>query len=619
MVSFSYCRPARQRISENICHNDIRSLGRDKMNSRGGSAIDERIRFEVEQQTRSLLHHAKATNATIRKCVSRKIGEKLQKAVVESANPAPNKNDFSSRNSDKNATANLDAHNSAIHSEILQDHRTRKQRPTSPFELLSSKDQDASRFIYREAPVSSPAIDESPDELLAHVRGTNRTLRKTQSEIFPHYERLYRTRKESKIVAEVSHASLYVPPEKKQAKVRKLRLEKLRKREVREEAKLTAQLLGASASMISFQSLREKVRKDKSEQAGEKLRRVELFKRNQRYVKRRLKILRNKQKKDKKMSITRDKRIVNKLLKKNKRKEEKRLLVARSKTHMLERTSKGSYELVDVVNPKNGLLKYKKFIPKCGMRGGVNSNRQKLQAPSSTICIDGFVLFSSEEAAAHMENSSENRVVGVANTLSYDEMFNPSTANLSDLNEESSQMYGPYQPWGGLTPIATPNSGKSSYSGQAVTIPSVSGAFLIGNETLSGKIPMVDSNQSVDDGELQMPSSEGWKPLGESRQTLEWGRATSANNMISNGSLSRSSISSQGSSEIPLRMDVSSPFNARRHYAKTTLKPLSPAFRSTSSRDSSSMHDTVIGNLPAPWGQVKEEHMVGRGPIFTDV
>ena len=71
--------------------------------------------------------------------------------------------------------------------------------------------------------------------------------------------------------------------------------------------------------------------------------------------------------------------------------------------------------------------------------------------------------------------------------------------------------------------------------------------------------------------------------------------------------------------EIPLRMDVSSPFNARRHYAKTTLKPLSPAFRSTSSRDNSSMHDTVIGNLPAPWGQVKEEHMVGRGPFFTDV
>ena len=94
-----------------------------------------------------------------------------------------------------------------------------------------------------------------------------------------------------------------------------------------------------------------------------------------------------------------------------------------------------------------------------------------------------------------MENSAENQVVGVGNSLSYDEMFNPSTANMSDLTEESSQIYGPYQPWGGLTPIATPNSRKNNYSGQAVTIPSVSGAFLIGNETLSGKIPMVDSNQ----------------------------------------------------------------------------------------------------------------------------
>ena len=127
---------------------------------------------------------------------------------------------------------------------------------------------------------------------------------------------------------------------------------------------------------------------------------------------------------------------------------------------------------------------------------------------------------------------------------------------MSDLAEESSQMYGPYQPWGGLTPIATPNSSNRNYSGQAVTIPSVSGAFSIGNETLSGKIPMVDSNQLKDDVELQMPSSESWKPLEESRQTLEWGRATSASNMISHGSLSHSSISSQGSGEIPLRMDV---------------------------------------------------------------
>ena len=59
--------------------------------------------------------------------------------------------------------------------------------------------------------------------------------------------------------------------------MRKLRLEKLQKREIREEAKLKAQLLGASASMISFQSLREKVRKDKNERTGEKLRRVELL------------------------------------------------------------------------------------------------------------------------------------------------------------------------------------------------------------------------------------------------------------------------------------------------------------------------------------------------------
>ena len=123
------------------------------MGSHGGSAIDERIRFEVEQQTRSLLHHAKATNATIRKCVSRKIGEKLQKAVMESVNPAHDRNHFAGKNSDKNTSANLDAHNSAINNETLEDYRRRKQRPTSPFELLSGKDQDASRFIYRDAPL----------------------------------------------------------------------------------------------------------------------------------------------------------------------------------------------------------------------------------------------------------------------------------------------------------------------------------------------------------------------------------------------------------------------------------------------------------------------------------
>jgi len=56
------------------------------MDAYGNAVIDERIRYEVDEQTRGLLHHSKATHATIRKCVSRTIGKKLQQEASEVSN-----------------------------------------------------------------------------------------------------------------------------------------------------------------------------------------------------------------------------------------------------------------------------------------------------------------------------------------------------------------------------------------------------------------------------------------------------------------------------------------------------------------------------------------------------
>ena len=607
------------------------------MDAYGNAVIDERIRYEVDEQTRGLLHHSKATHATIRKCVSRTIGKKLQQEASEVSNhssiqPRRSVNSNMGKNNNNDNEENftysnndLDTNNSAIASAIFEKQQVNRKRSVSPFDLLSSKDRDASEFMYSDAPISSPILPEKPEEIVAHVRQTNRSMRKSQSDIFPPYERLYRTRKETKIVAEVSHPNLYIPPNEKQEKIRKMRIERLRKKEMRERAKSAARLLGASASMISSQYVNEKVREDRNKHVGEKLKGVEAIKRKQRYVKRRLDVLQKKKKKEKKLLIQRNKTIVNKMLRRNARKEENRRIRAKNNTHMLRRTSKGSYEMVDVINPKTGTVKYKKFIPKRGMRGMIHLNRSKIEVPSSIMCIDGYMLFTPEENAdprlIRTSTSQGMRVDSAGNNfLTYNEMFNPSTANTSGLAEgSSSEMYGPHQPWGGLTPIATPKNKYKKRNGKqtSLVIPSVSGAFSIGNETLSGSLPPVEKKKNNNNvGEIQMPMEEGWQPI-PVEQTIEWGRVTSANNMISaNGSLSRSSIHSQGSAEIPVRMDVSSPFNARRHYAKTTIKPLSPAFRSTSSRDNSSMHDTVIGNLPAPWGHVREEHMVSRGPIF---
>ena len=58
------------------------------MDAYGNAVIDERIRYEVDEQTRGLLHHSKATHATIRKCVSRTIGKKLQQEASEVSNPS---------------------------------------------------------------------------------------------------------------------------------------------------------------------------------------------------------------------------------------------------------------------------------------------------------------------------------------------------------------------------------------------------------------------------------------------------------------------------------------------------------------------------------------------------
>ena len=133
------------------------------------------------------------------------------------------------------------------------------------------------------------------------------------------------------------------------------------------------------------------------------------------------------------------------------------MLVARSKTHMLERTSKSSYELVDVVNPKMELRSTKSLFQNVVCVGELirTGKKCKLLLPLYVLMVLSYSHLTKQLLIwkIHPQIGSWSW-----NSLSYDEMFNPSTANMSDLAEESSQMYGPYQPWGGLTPIATPNS-----------------------------------------------------------------------------------------------------------------------------------------------------------------
>ena len=55
-----------------------------------------------------------------------------------------------------------------------------------------------------------------------------------------------------------------------------------------------------------------------------------------------------------------------------------------------------------------------------------------------------------------------------------------------------------------------------------LVIPSVSGAFSIGNETLSGSLPPVEKKKNNNNvGEIQMPMEEGWQPI-PVEQTIEW-------------------------------------------------------------------------------------------------
>ena len=96
------------------------------MDAYGNAVIDERIRYEVDEQTRGLLHHSKATHATIRKCVSRTIGKKLQQEASEVSNHSSiqprrsvNSNMGENNNNDNeenfnNSNNDLDANNSAI-------------------------------------------------------------------------------------------------------------------------------------------------------------------------------------------------------------------------------------------------------------------------------------------------------------------------------------------------------------------------------------------------------------------------------------------------------------------------------------------------------------------------
>ena len=125
----------------------------------------------------------------------------------------------------------------------------------------------AGRYVYDESLASPqemrrsqvPQLPEDTNEVIASVRITNRSMRDVNNRIKPNFERLYRTRKECKVVAEASHPDMYQTLSEKREKIRAHRLQKCRRRERLAQNRSVATLLSNSVNMISQQVAEEKV------------------------------------------------------------------------------------------------------------------------------------------------------------------------------------------------------------------------------------------------------------------------------------------------------------------------------------------------------------------------
>ena len=621
-----------------------RPPSRQDISLEGGT---NRIRYEVNEQTRSLLHEGSATVSTIAKCVSRSVGKMLkgQEAQGKARNYRSSPSLINLPTSKKLSSSSSDGENpyhpggSAILPGHLQSSKS-KSKPKKPFAMLSQMNTQAGRYAYDESLASPqemrssqiPQLPEDTNEVIASVRITNRSMRDVNNRIKPNFERLYRTRKECKVVAEASHPDMYQTLSEKREKIRAHRLQKCRRRERLAQNRSVATLLSNSVNMISQQVAEEKVRHVKMQQYRQAANDADQLRRHRRYLKNRLNLFHNRQKKEKQLKFQRTKRNVDKLLQKNYSKESYRLHKIKSSKTILRTTSKPGFVMAKIVD-KYGRSR-DTYLPKLGKKGNTGKTLKRGVLNTSSICVDGFTLYDDDEFAeerARYLNSSEimnsvtldqggngSRNSAIKNQFNNSSLsYQPSTSSALEhpgfgepvssrrLNSQTpvEQHYGRMQPWGGVYPGDRRVKSASSSQSRPISIPRLTGAFSIGNEGLEGA---KDNSATMP---IEGPDAEGWEPMEPSPQALSWSRVQSANSRISaHGSLS--SVESSG--EVPVRMTIGSPFNAKRHYGKLVV-PLSPPFQSTGGRSNSTMFDPVIGSLPAPWGAVRPEHQVSRG------
>jgi hypothetical protein len=600
----------------------------------------DRIRHEVNEQTRTMLHDGSAIVSTIEKCVSRSVGKsmKLSRSTPSlfhrgTVQVLESKESRGVRSIEPNSV--FQPGGSAIFSaeNVLEKNNQPSTSPTA-YERLAMMSDDATKYQYDDGGVHSaesivPEVTIA-SETIQNVKAANRQLRNEHYNIKPSYERLYRTRKECKIVAEASYPMLYSTLSEKQAKIKERRLQSLRRRERVEQGRARARFLGNATNMIGQQIANEAVRNLKTRKVTEAARDADQLRRHRRYVKARLHVFHERQKLDGIAKTKLAKEKVANLLRKNSKHDLKRLEMVKSTRSVLHRTSTSSFVFAETVD-KYG-RKREIFLPKLGERGKGNETMTRPPLHTSTICVDGYTLFEPNEIEGITQEFPVNSTTSTAQIVyepstssaigaheltrttssshgNRDGSFGPTASSRTTVHPPPGKIYGGNQPWGGLAPVQR----NESTRGHAIVIPSISGAFTIGNETLE---PVSHKSTGSSQGgisdekiHLDSPGNESWKPM-NNENAIAWARVNSANSRISaHGSVSEIETSEN---TVPIRMDVGSPFNARKHYGKLDV-PLSPPFKSTGGRGHSTMYDPVIGAFPAPWGVVRPEHMVSRG------
>ena len=517
-------------------------------------AFEDPVRYEVAEQTRTLLHDGSATIKTISKCFDRSFSSSssiLQSGSsdVDRSRASASLGALSQVGSHilRSGTSRLEFDSSLGNLDNTEASRISQKRKSSmsPYTKLLHSAHEASQFSFQEKPVAPQYRLQPPHErpLSASTLGRigRDATRKIYNELSTNstglmtmsvHDRLNKMTKQERDSIVENRTKIgqkvLLDHAQKVNQVRCRRAESVLRRQLRKRDKQIGFNVNTGASMIQKQMTAEYLENRKRERRSNICSAVGILRKRRLSTKAKYAQSHRVRKNEQIGKFRSTKQKIASRLKEQKMREEVRVEHLRQSRVLLHRTSEAGFELVDEGKRNEDGESILSYIPKRGSRsmtGHKTLTQSHPQLATAKICVDGSTLFDEDAGKA----------------------------------------------------------APASYAGIDVRLVQPGGSSVLLDVSSKN---LISRSTSVSDGLSYLPSGMATPNT----------PAYSRNNIIgSSWDLQRPSISSSASRAVSRHSQVS-------HH---------PPFGSGTGRSFSADFDSVIGQLPPPWGIVSDHHSTG--------